>query len=60
MHSHMTAVQPHGLYALHIRFGRFLRSIIGVAHLVAAELSLAANITFTRHAVILRKLKIIA
>ena len=60
MQAHMAAMLPRGFYALYIRFGRFFRSVIGMAHLVAAELSLAAYITFNRHAVILRKLKIIA
>ncbi len=58
MHPYVGAVRSDYFYALNIRFRYFLRSVIGVAHLIAAELALAANFTCSCHRAVLRKNKI--
>jgi hypothetical protein len=50
----MGPVRSYGLYALDVRLGYFLRFVVGVAHLVATELALAANFTCSRHSSVLR------
>ena len=49
----MGPVRSYGLYALDVRLGYFLRFVIGVAHLVSAELALAANFTCSCHSTVL-------
>jgi hypothetical protein len=50
----MGPVRSYSLYALDVRLGYFLRFVIGVAHLITAELALAANFTCSRHSSVLR------
>lgn len=54
MQSDMGTMRAQCFYVLYIGFGYLLCFIVGVAHFVAAEFALAAYITFTCHAVILR------
>lgn len=49
LHTHVGAVRPHGLDALDVRFRNFLGFVVGMAHLVPAELALAANFARTCH-----------
>lgn len=49
LHTHVGAVRPHCLDALDIRLRNFLGFVVGMAHLVSAELALAANFARTRH-----------
>lgn len=53
----MGPVRSYSLYALDVRLGYFLRFVIGMAHLVTAELALAANFTCSRHSTVLRLVK---
>ena len=53
----MGPVRSYRLYALNVRFGYFLRFVIGMAHLIAAELALAANFTCSCHSTVLRLVK---
>ena len=55
MHAHMGAIRPHCLDALDIRFGYFLGLVVGMAHLITAELAFAANFTCSRHSAVLQK-----
>jgi hypothetical protein len=50
----MGPVRAYGLYALDVRLRYFLRFVIGMAHLVAAELALPANFTCSCHSTVLR------
>ena len=50
----MGPVRSYSLYALDVRLGYFLRFVIGVAHLITAELALAANFTCSCHSTVLR------
>jgi hypothetical protein len=56
----MTAARAQRLDALKVRLGNFLGLIVGMAHLVAAERSLTANLTLTCHGYVLLNLKMIA
>jgi hypothetical protein len=49
MHADMGAVRSHCLDALDVRFGYLLRFVVGVAHLIAAELAFAADFTCSCH-----------
>ncbi len=49
MHPHMGAVRSHGLDALDVRFGHFFGFVVGMANLVSAELTFAANFACTCH-----------
>ena len=57
MHAHVGAMRPHGLNALDVRLGYFLGFVIGMAHLISAELAFAANVTRSRHDTVLRRLR---
>lgn len=56
----MGAVGADGLHFLEIRFGNLFGFFVRMTYLVAAERALAADLTFSRHVVTLRKWKIIA
>ena len=60
MHPDVTAARAQRLDALKVRLGNLLGLIVGMAHLVAAERSLAANLTLTCHGYVLLNLKMIA
>lgn len=54
----MGPVRSYSLYALDVRLGYFLRFVVGVAHLVATELALAANFACSCHSTVLRFVQI--
>ena len=49
LHTHVGAVRPYCLDALDVRLLNFLGFVVRMAHLVPAELALAANFACTRH-----------
>jgi hypothetical protein len=49
MHPYMGAVRSYRLYALDVRFRHLFGLVVGVAHLVSAELAFAANIARACH-----------
>ena len=57
VHAHMGPMRPDSLYRLQIRFGYPFRSIIGMAHLIAAELAFSTDLTRTGHVKILPEKK---
>ena len=54
MHAHMAAVRTHYFDGLQIRFRHLFRSVVGMAHQVAAEPSFSANLTGTCHGLFLQ------
>lgn len=53
----MGTVRPHGFYVLDVRLGYFLGFVVGVAHLITAELAFTANFTCSCHGTVLRSFK---
>ena len=60
MHPNVTTVLAQCLDALKVRLGYLLGPVVRMAHLVAAERALAANLTLTCHGDVLLNLKMIA
>jgi hypothetical protein len=54
VNSHMGTMRSHGFYALDIRLRYFFGLVVGMAHLVTAELALAADFTCSGHVLVLR------
>jgi hypothetical protein len=48
-HAHMGAVCCHAFDRLQIRLGHLFAFVVGMAHLIAAELALSAYFTCSRH-----------
>ena len=57
VYAHVGAMRSHRLYALDVRFGYFLRFVVGMTHLITAEFALAANFTCSCHSAVLHRLK---
>lgn len=53
MHAHVGALGAQRLYALKVRLGYFLGSIVRMAHLIAAECAFTTDLTCTCHGVVL-------
>ncbi len=49
MHPYMRSMRPDSLYTLDIRFGNLLSFVVGMAHLIPAELALTADFTRSCH-----------
>lgn len=55
MQTLVSALRPHCFDRFNIRFGKLFCPVLGMAHLVSAELALTADITLTGHWKILHK-----